>query len=78
MRRLNPTNISEGAAKEGAEFARYLDMAHASTNELENHLLFARAKKLISPRRFYLLNDCVDHVRRMLINLIKAVRGGSP
>jgi four helix bundle protein len=71
-----PTNISEGSAKEGPEFARYLDMAHASAKELENHLLFARDKRLISRRRFDLLNDSVEHVQRMLIKLIKAVRRG--
>lgn len=68
------SNISEGSAKEGAEFARYLDLALASTKELENHLLFAERAELISGRRFLLLNEGVEHVRRMLINLIRTVR----
>jgi len=71
------SNISEGSAKEGAEFARYLDLALGSTKELENHLLFARRAGLISERRFRLLNEGVEHVRRMLINLIRTVRARS-
>jgi four helix bundle protein len=69
-----PSNIAEGSAKEGAEFARYLDMALASAKELESHLLFARDAGLISPRRFGLLDERLEHVRRMLIKLIRAVR----
>lgn len=70
------SNISEGSAKQGLEFARYLEMSLASAKELENHLIFAHRARLISDRRFELLIASLEHVRRMLINLIRVVRNG--
>ena len=68
-------NISEGAAKSGPEFARYLEHAHAAANELENHLVLAFDVGLIPSHIFLRLCDRVDHVRRMLIRLMDRVRG---
>jgi four helix bundle protein len=70
-------NISEGSAKQGKEFARYLDLSLGSTKELENHLIFARDADLISRPQFERLIELVEHVRRMLIKLIRAVRSSS-
>jgi four helix bundle protein len=70
-----PSNISEGAGKANAEFARYLDMALAAANELEGHLLRARDSNIMSVRRANRLIECTDHARRMLIKLIRRVRG---
>lgn len=69
-----PTNVAEGSAKSGREFARYLEMALASAKELESHLIFARDEKLFSIRRFSWLNDRLEYVRRMLIKLLRKVR----
>ena len=68
------SNIAEGSAKSNREFARYLDMSLASAKELENHLLFAHRAGLISEKRFLLLNESLEYVRRGLINLIRRVR----
>lgn len=70
------SNISEGAAKEGAEFARYLGMSVGATNELENHLNSAYEADLIAATTFRRLVDKADLVRRMLIRLIQSIRGG--
>ena len=69
-----PSNISEGSAKSDAEFARYLDMSLGSVKELENHLIFIRDEAIISVGRFDWLDEQVEHVRRMLINLIRRIR----
>ncbi len=67
-------NISEGAAKEGVEFARYLEMSLGASNELENHLTFAHAAELLATGDYNSLVRRADLVRRMLINLIRRVR----
>jgi four helix bundle protein len=69
------TNIAEGAAKNGAEFARYLDISLAAANELEDHLVRARRSDLLGYREAGALIERTDHVRRMLIRLIHRVRG---
>lgn len=69
------TNISEGSAKAGLEFARYLDISLSATNELENHLITARRADLLAPGAANRLIDTTDLVRRMLIRLIEKVRG---
>ena len=70
-----PSLISEGAGKDKTEFARFLDMALGSADELENHLLRARDSGLMRISRANRLIDATDHVRRMLIRLIQKVRG---
>ncbi|HYC52268.1 MAG TPA: four helix bundle protein [Gemmatimonadaceae bacterium] len=70
------SNIAEGSAKEGREFARFLDMSLASTTELESHLMFAGRANLIPVRRHRRLMESVEHVRRMLIKFIRRVREG--
>jgi four helix bundle protein len=70
------SNISEGAAKSPKDFARYLDMSHGATNELENHLTVALTTGLLSSAIFEHLIDLVDLERRMLIKLASAVRRG--
>ena len=72
------TNISEGASKSSPEFARYLDIALAAANELENHLIRGRDSRLIPIGRSNRLIDATDHVRRKLILLIRKVRGWGP
>ena len=72
------TNISEGAGKENREFARYLEIALSSTNELENHLIRARDSGILAERRATLLIEAADHVRRKVIRLIQRVRRKGP
>lgn len=72
------SNISEGAGKGNAEFARYLEMALAASNELENHLLRARDSGVLRIGRANQLIEATDHVRRMIIRLLEKVRRGRP
>lgn len=72
------SNISEGAGKGNTEFARYLDMSLAATNELENHLLRARDSGIMRAGRANKLIEATDHLRRMLIRLIEKVRRERP
>lgn len=69
-----PSNIAEGAAKEGAEFVRFLNMALGATNELENDLIKARDIGYIPVGRSNRLIDRTDHVRRATIRLIQSIR----
>lgn len=70
-----PSNIAEGCGKEGdAEFGRFLQISLGSANELEYQLLLARDLKFLDINSFNFLNDKVDHVRRMLILMIKRIR----
>jgi four helix bundle protein len=67
-------NIAEGAAKTGADFARFLDMSLGATNELESHLSLAAEAGILSAADFMHLVDRVDLVRRMIIKLVNKVR----
>ena len=70
-----PSNISEGCGRSGdAELGRFLQIALGSANELEYQLLLAHDLQFVSHEVYNNLNDQVDHVRRMLISLIKKTR----
>lgn len=72
------SNISEGAGKRNTEFARYLEMAVAAANELENHLLRARNSHLMQLGLANRLIELTDHVRKMSIRLLAKVRRARP
>jgi four helix bundle protein len=70
-----PANIVEGSSRAGdRDFAKFIQIAIGSASELEYHLQFAEAIRLISAK------ECADHqravvaVRQMLIALLKKVR----
>lgn len=68
-------NIAEGCGKGSTrEFLRFLEIAIASSRELENHLLLARDLKFISPARHEKLEIMATEVRRMLVGLSKSLR----
>ena len=65
-------NIVEGRGKRSdKEFARYLDIAAGSANELESHLIDARDIGALKPKEFVELLDQLIEVRKMLHGLIK-------
>ncbi len=69
-----PANIAEGCGQEHAtQFARFLTIAIASTNEVENHLAFARGLGCELPSHDSLVRE-TGEIRRMLIALRKRVR----
>ena len=48
-----PANIAEGRRRESSkDFAKFLSIAAGSSSELETHLIFARAAKLIPESEF--------------------------
>ena len=70
-----PANIAEGASRAtDKDFAKFLQVALASTTEVEYHLEFAADAGLISRRDFTLRQDEVVEVRRMLTGFVKHLR----
>jgi len=70
-------NIAEGASRRTtAEFLAFLYVARGSLAELEDQLLFARARKYLQPD--LLLDDDVEAVRRMLNRLIASLTTAGP
>ena len=70
-----PTNIAEGCGKSSnAELARFLDMASGSASELDYQLLLSKDLGYLEPQLHAQLSERLDHIRRMLTNLIKSVR----
>ena len=70
-----PANIAEGASRAtDRDFAKFLQVALASTTEVEYHLEFAADAAIISRGEFMLRQQEVIEVRRMLTGLVKHVR----
>jgi four helix bundle protein len=68
-------NIAEGSAKESRkEFGRFLQIAIASSSELENHLLFCRDSGLAPRTEVDSRLGETTQVRRMLFGLMKRLR----
>ena len=66
-------NIAEGAGQPtAAQNARFLSIAIASTNEVENHLAFANGLGLLSNRHEQFAKE-VSEIRRMLIALRRRI-----
>jgi four helix bundle protein len=69
-------NIAEGCGhRTNREFARFLQIAMASANELEYHLLLAADLELVTGATHVSLEDDLKQVKRMLAVLIHRVRG---
>lgn len=65
-------NIAEGFARKGnKEFGQFLFVAKASAAELQSHAYVALDQGYIGETDFKELYDKLDHVSRMLSNLIK-------
>jgi four helix bundle protein len=70
-----PANIAEGASRAtDRDFAKFLQIALASTTEVEYHLEFAADAAIIPRSEFMLRQREVIEVRRMLTGLVKHVR----
>ncbi len=69
-----PANIAEGAGQEsGAQFARFLTIAIASANEVENHLSMATGLGLLTDSTGASLISELQTIRRMTYTLRKRV-----
>jgi len=65
-------NIAEGFARKGSkEFGQFLFIAKASAAELQSHAYVALDQGYMGEPDFKELYDELDHVSRMLSNLIK-------
>ena len=70
-----PANIAEGSSRPtDKDFAKFLQVALASTTEVEYHLEFAADVAIIPRREFVLRQQDVIEVRRMLTGLVKHLR----
>jgi four helix bundle protein len=70
-----PMNIAEGCGKSSeAEFCRYLDISAGSASELDYQLLLAKDLGYIKETDYQDLAERLNHIIRMLTNLIKSVR----
>jgi four helix bundle protein len=74
-----PANIAEGCGRAtDADFARFLDLAAGSANELEYHLLLASELSFMPPGEYDPLAAGVREVKQMLASLIRRLRGSRP
>lgn len=71
-----PANIVEGCGHSSAkEFARFLQLAIASANEVQYHLILANDLGMLSSTTFARLEARGDQVKKMLYGLQRHVRG---
>ncbi len=70
-----PTNIAEGCGHDTQrEFARFLQIALASANELQYHLQLSHDLELMPGPEYAKLDARTDQVKQMLGALLKKVR----
>ncbi len=70
-----PANIAEGCGRyTDADFARFVQIALGSANEVEYHLLLAYDLGFIKDDIHQNLSKDADEIRRMLIGLIQKLR----
>lgn len=71
-----PTNIAEGCGRDtNADFARFLHISMGSINELEYQLLLSRDLGFIESSHHLQMEQQVIETKKMLVALIKQVRG---
>lgn len=70
-----PANIAEGCGRQGnAEFARFLQIAFGSANELEYHLVLSHDLKILDSEQHQQIENQLLEVKRMLASLLTKVR----
>lgn len=68
------SNIAEGTGKKSnRDFANFLYISLGSCKEVESLLLLSKDLGYISQTKFNELNEKLDHIGRMLTNLIKSI-----
>lgn len=74
-----PANIVEGCGHaSGREFARFLQLAVASANEVQYHVILARDLGMLPSAAFARLEARAEQVKQMLVGLLRHVRGATP
>ncbi len=70
-----PANIAEGCGKSSnADFARFLQIAFGSANELEYHILLARDLGILDNQIHNSLEERLIEIKKMLASLITKIR----
>jgi len=70
-----PSNVSEGKARQGKkEYIHFLYMAKSSCAELETQFVIAEELGFVKDESGKHLHEKLDHVSRMLMNLIKGLK----
>ncbi len=70
-----PSNIAEGAGRNGKnEFINFLGIAGGSCCELDTQLILAQRLGYIKTEEIKIVFDRLDHIQRMVINLIRKLR----
>lgn len=70
-----PSNIAEGKMRQHTnEYVQFLYIALGSCGELDTQLIIARELEYISKETVSNLSEEVNHISRMVRNLIKGIR----
>jgi four helix bundle protein len=70
-----PANLAEGCGRgSDADFARFVQMAIGSANEVDYHLLLARDLGYLSDEEYETCKERTNRVLRMLHGLLKRLR----
>ena len=73
-----PANVAEGCCRGGdTEFARFLQIAMASSSELKYYLMLAHDLEFMSAADSQQLIEQVNEVQKMLASLIRRLRAKS-
>jgi four helix bundle protein len=73
-----PSNIAEGCGHESdKEFARYLQIAAASSSELQYQLILAYDLKYLNDELYAELSSSVEELKKMIYVFTKRIRAGS-
>jgi four helix bundle protein len=73
-----PANIAEGASRgSDKDFANFLQIAAASTTEVEYHLEFAAAARIISRAEFEIRRAELEELRKMTMGFARYLRNQS-
>ena len=71
-----PTNIAEGCGRgSDADFARFLQIAFGSSNEVDYLLLLSFDLGMIAETIFAKLNSQIVEIKRMVSGLLKKLKG---
>ena len=73
-----PSNIAEGCGHESKkEFARYLQMAAASTSELQYQLILTHDLGYIQDDQYTELSSVIEELKKMIFVYTKRIRADS-
>ncbi len=72
-----PSNISEGKSRQYVnEYIQFLYIALGSCAELETQIIIAKELSFTKQTEVDLFSEKIDHISRMIRNLIKGLRQG--